>query len=140
MRPMLQASFCLQPPGDTPTRRSTFDAILAGCIPVFFEEQSAKTQYGWHLPENEFESFSVHIPKEEVVYKGMKILNVLRGIPGSRVRRMREKILGLIPRVMYRKHNSSYGLRAKKDAFDISIDGTLKRIQSRLEELALADR
>ena len=28
--------FCLQPSGDTPTRQSWFDAILAGCIPVFF--------------------------------------------------------------------------------------------------------
>ncbi|KAF9616720.1 hypothetical protein IFM89_031996 [Coptis chinensis] len=69
MRPMLKASFCLQPPGDTPTRRSTFDAILAGCIPVFFEESSAKTQFGWHLPENQFDEFSVFIPKEEVVLK-----------------------------------------------------------------------
>ncbi|KAI4345427.1 hypothetical protein L6164_012553 [Bauhinia variegata] len=138
MRPMLQASFCLQPPGETPTRRSTFDGILAGCIPVFFEDQSAKLQYGWHLPENDFESFAVFIPKEEVVFKGKKILDVLRRIPRSRVRRMREKILELIPRVLYRKHNSSHGLRAKKDAFDISIDGALKKIQSRLEEVALA--
>ncbi|KAB2629429.1 xyloglucan galactosyltransferase KATAMARI1-like protein [Pyrus ussuriensis x Pyrus communis] len=38
MRPMLQAGFCLQPPGDTPTRRSTFDNIVADCIPVFFED------------------------------------------------------------------------------------------------------
>ncbi|KAL8552636.1 hypothetical protein ACS0TY_001358 [Phlomoides rotata] len=42
MKPMLQASFCLEPPGDTPTRKSTFDSILAGCIPVFFEEISTK--------------------------------------------------------------------------------------------------
>lgn len=137
MRPMLQASFCLQPPGDTPTRRSTFDSVLAGCIPVFFEDLSAKSQYGWHLPENEFESFSVFIPKEEVVFKGMRILDVLRRIPRSRVRRMREKVLEFIPRVVYRKHNSSPGLRAKKDAFDIAVDGTLDKIRSRLQELAL---
>ncbi|KAJ6308293.1 hypothetical protein OIU76_017967 [Salix suchowensis] len=35
MRPMLQATFCLQPPGDTPTRRSTFDGILAGLYTSF---------------------------------------------------------------------------------------------------------
>ncbi|XP_054793377.1 probable xyloglucan galactosyltransferase GT19 [Prosopis cineraria] len=138
MRPMLQASFCLQPPGDTPTRRSTFDGFLAGCIPVFFEDQSAKSQYDWHLPENEFESFSVFIPKEDVVFKGVKIFDVLRGISRGRVRRMRDKVLEMIPRVMYRRHNSSPGLRTKKDAFDVSIDGTLQKIQTRLQELNLA--
>ena len=28
--------FCLQPDGDTPTRQGWFDALLSGCIPVFF--------------------------------------------------------------------------------------------------------
>ncbi|CAL0307227.1 unnamed protein product [Lupinus luteus] len=137
MKPMLQASFCLQPPGDTPTRRSTFDSIIAGCIPVFFEDLSARSQYGWHLPDSEFDGFSVFIAKEDVVFKGLRILDVLRRIPRSRVRRMREKVMELIPRVVYRKHNSSPGLRAKKDAFDIAVDGTLDKIQSRLKELVL---
>lgn len=133
MRPMLQATFCLQPPGDTPTRRSTFDAIVAGCIPVFFEEQSAKMQYRWHLPEETYDDFAVFIAKEEVVYKGLKILDVLMGIPRDQVRRMREKVIELMPRVVYRKHGSSLGLRTKKDAFDIAIEGALERINSRLK-------
>ncbi|CAK8563682.1 unnamed protein product [Lathyrus sativus] len=137
MKPMLGANFCLQPPGDTPTRRSTFDAILAGCIPVFFEDLSAKLQYSWHLPQNEFEGFSVTIPKEDVVFKGLRILDALQRIPRARVRRMREKVMELIPRVVYRKHNSSPGLRAKKDAFDLTIDGTLDKIRTRLQELDL---
>nr|XP_011463740.1 PREDICTED: xyloglucan galactosyltransferase KATAMARI1 [Fragaria vesca subsp. vesca] len=132
MKPMLQASFCLQPPGDTPTRRSIFDSILAGCIPVFFEEMSARTQYGWHLPEDQYPEFSVYIPKEDVVFKDTRILDVLRNIPRAKVRRMREKVLGLIPRIMYRKHGSSMGLRTKKDAFDIAIEGVLQRVRSRV--------
>lgn len=133
MRPMLQATFCLQPPGDTPTRRSTFDAIIAGCIPVFFEELSADSQYGWHLRKDMYREFSVFIPKEEVVYKGLRILDVLMGIPRNEVRSMREKVVELIPRVVYRKHGSSLGLRAKKDAFDIAVEGVLERINSRLK-------
>ncbi|KAK2641704.1 hypothetical protein Ddye_023467 [Dipteronia dyeriana] len=39
--------FCLLPPGDSFTRRSTFDSILAGCIPVFFHSGSAYAQYTW---------------------------------------------------------------------------------------------
>ncbi|PHT58127.1 hypothetical protein CQW23_00490 [Capsicum baccatum] len=136
MKPMLQASFCLQPPGDTPTRRSTFDGILAGCIPVFFEDLSAKKQYGWHLPEEKYEEFSVFISKEDVVFKGLSIVDVLTSIPRSQVRRMREKVLEMMPRVMYIKHGSSLGLRTKKDAFDIAVEGTLERIKSRLQEVA----
>lgn len=30
--------FCIQPPGSSPTRRSTFDCLLAGSIPVFFSQ------------------------------------------------------------------------------------------------------
>ncbi|GMH01607.1 hypothetical protein Nepgr_003446 [Nepenthes gracilis] len=134
MKPMLHATFCLQPPGDTPARRSTFDGILAGCIPVFFEDQSARIQYRWHLPSKEFEEFSVTIPKEDVVYRGLSIVDVLMRIPRGEVRRMRERVMELIPRVIYRKHGSSLGLRARKDAFDVAIEGTLKRIHSRLRE------
>ena len=136
MKPMLQATFCLQPPGDTPTRRSTFDSLLAGCIPVFFEELSAKSQYTWHLPEEIYREFSVFIPKEEVVFKGMRILDLLMGIPRTRVRRMREKVIELMPRVMYRRHGSSMNFRATKDAFDIAIEATLQRIKYRLEGVA----
>jgi hypothetical protein len=28
--------FCLQPAGDSPTRKGIFDAVMAGCIPVLF--------------------------------------------------------------------------------------------------------
>ncbi|OWM88393.1 probable xyloglucan galactosyltransferase GT19 [Punica granatum] len=135
MKPMLRSNFCFQPPGDTPTRRSTFDSILAGCIPVVFEDQSAKSQYSWHLPEEDFGEFSVFIPKEDVVYKGLKIMDVLMAIPSWKVKKMREKVLEIMPRTIYRSHGSSPGLRAKKDAFDIAVENTLKRIKSRLEEV-----
>ncbi|KAM0921393.1 hypothetical protein ACQ4PT_006873 [Festuca glaucescens] len=44
------AEFCVQPRGDSFTRKSTFDSILAGCIPVFFHPVSAYLQYIWYLP------------------------------------------------------------------------------------------
>ncbi|XP_042055301.1 probable xyloglucan galactosyltransferase GT19 [Salvia splendens] len=136
MRPMLRASFCLQPPGDTPTRRSTFDAMVAGCIPVFFEEQSAKKQYTWHMAEEEYGEWSVFIAKEDVVGKeGVRIMDVLMGIPRTEVRRMRERVVALIERVVYRKHGSSSGLRSKKDAFDIAVEGALQRINSRVHQI-----
>ncbi|KAK9280091.1 hypothetical protein L1049_013776 [Liquidambar formosana] len=63
---MFQSSvFCLQPPGDSYTRRSAFDSILAGCIPVFFHPGSAYVQYLWHLPKN-YKKYSVFIPSNHV--------------------------------------------------------------------------
>lgn len=140
IRPMLRASFCLQPPGDTPTRRATFDGIVAGCIPVFFEEATARAQYGWHLPPaEEYRSFSVHIPKEDVVAGGLSIADVLLGIPAGEVDRMREKVLEVAPRVIYRRHRSSAGLRARKDAVDLAVEGALRRINGRLRSLKASD-
>lgn len=133
MRPMLEAAFCLQPPGDTPTRRSTFDGIIAGCIPVFFDEMTARRQYGWHMPEEKYEEFSVFLPKEEVVFKGRSVVEELARRPRGEVSRMREKVIEMMERVMYRKHGSSMGLRNKKDAIDIAIEGTLQRIKSKLQ-------
>jgi hypothetical protein len=136
MRPMLSAKFCLQPPGDTPTRRSTFDAILAGCVPVFFEDIAARRQYGWHLPPARYDEFSIHIPKESVVFGGVKIISTLEAVPEPVVRRMRERALEYAPRVMYRRHGSSEELReAEKDAVDLAIDGALRRIRWRTRAL-----
>ncbi|KAG6469957.1 hypothetical protein ZIOFF_070896 [Zingiber officinale] len=135
MRPMLRARFCLQPPSETPTRRSTFDGILAGCIPVFFEEASAERQFGWHLPRRRYDDFSVTIPKEEVVFGGRRIVDVLQAIPPARVLRMREAVLELAPTVIYRRHGSSAALRARKDAFDVAVDGVLRRIRRRVREM-----
>uniref|UniRef100_A0A7I4C730 Exostosin GT47 domain-containing protein n=2 Tax=Physcomitrium patens TaxID=3218 RepID=A0A7I4C730_PHYPA len=48
----LTSHFCMQPPGDSPTRRSEFDSLVAGCIPVLFHPSTAYLQYPKHLPRN----------------------------------------------------------------------------------------
>ncbi|KAF8728058.1 hypothetical protein HU200_018634 [Digitaria exilis] len=132
MRAMLRSKFCLEPPGDTPTRRSTFDAILAGCVPVFFEDLAARKQYGWHLPPARYDEFSVHIPKETVVFGGVRIVETLQSVPEAEVRRMRKRVLEMAPRVVYRRHGSTAELRAAgKDAVDLAVDGVMRRIRRR---------
>ncbi|KAF9615881.1 hypothetical protein IFM89_026807 [Coptis chinensis] len=54
----LDSDFCLQPRGDSFTRRSIFDCMVAGSIPVFFWRRTAYFQYEWFLPV-EPESYSV---------------------------------------------------------------------------------
>ena len=43
----LASDFCLVPPGDTPTRRAFFDALLTGCVPVVKTRRTA--DYAWYL-------------------------------------------------------------------------------------------
>jgi hypothetical protein len=46
--PYSLATFCLMPGGDFPSRKGVLDALLAGCIPVVFQESTATTQWPWH--------------------------------------------------------------------------------------------
>ena len=42
-----EATFCLQPMGDSITRKAMVDAVLLGCIPVFFHA-GQRLQWPWH--------------------------------------------------------------------------------------------
>eukprot|EP00605_Chrysophyceae_sp_TOSAG23-4_P002054 GSChrysophyteH1.ASY1.ANO1.2275.1 assembled CDS len=51
--------FCLQPPGDMPSRKGVFDAILSGCIPVLFHPLTAKYMYEWHWGQDLWEDIAI---------------------------------------------------------------------------------
>ncbi|CAL4942190.1 unnamed protein product [Urochloa decumbens] len=128
MRVFEGSDFCLQPRGDSLTRRSTFDAILAGCIPVFFHPGSAYTQYTLHLPK-EPESWSVLITHTEVSERNVSIEERLARIPPETVRAMREEVIRLIPRVVYANPTSR---RVDfKDAFDVAVEAVIDRVAKR---------
>ncbi|TKY69115.1 Xyloglucan galactosyltransferase KATAMARI1-like [Spatholobus suberectus] len=115
---MSESVFCLQAPGDSFTRRSTFDSVLAGCIPVFFSEHTAYTQYRWYLP-TERDTYSVFIDEREVGEGKKGIEAVLMGVSGEEVKRMQEVVIGLIPRLTYAHPNASeVGFR---DAVDVAL-------------------
>ena len=40
-----QSVFCLQPPGDSPTRRAFYDSLLFGCIPVISKSAAESYTY-----------------------------------------------------------------------------------------------
>lgn len=122
------SNFCLQPRGDTYTRRSTFDSILAGCIPVFFDTRTAYDQYIWHLPKN-YSKYSVFISKNAIM-NGTEdqIEKILSGISRDEVLAMREEVISLIPKVIYA--NPSSRLETLEDAFDFAIKGVLERVEA----------
>lgn len=121
----LDSDFCLQPRGDSFTRRSIFDCMVAGSIPVFFWKRTAYYQYEWFLP-GEPGSYSVFIDRNEVK-NGSSIRGELDKISKEEVRRMREKVVEYIPKLVYAKPNE--GLKGIKDAFDVAVDGVLRRIK-----------
>ncbi|GJQ94054.1 probable xyloglucan galactosyltransferase GT19, partial [Tanacetum coccineum] len=112
------------PTGDTLTRRSTFDSILAGCIPCLLRSWRRSNMRGI------FRMTSMM----SYLFKGVSVVEVLKGIPKSRARKTRKKLIEMIIRIVYRRHGSSLGLRNQKDAFDIAV--TIQRIKARLESLS----
>ncbi|KAG9145269.1 hypothetical protein Leryth_008227 [Lithospermum erythrorhizon] len=121
---LLGSDFCLQPKGDSYTRRSVFDCMLAGSIPVFFWRRTAYDQYEWYLP-GEPESYSVFISHEDV-RNGLSINKILEGYSREEVRKMREKVIDIIPKIIYAWNGK--GLGNVKDAFDVAVEGFLNRI------------
>lgn len=119
----MDSTFCLQPRGDSFTRRSTFDCLLAGSIPVFFWHRSAYMQYKWHLPED-VGSYSVFISKDDM-RNGTKIEDVLNSYSTEQVQAMREAVIEIVPRIVYAV--SGFSLKEHKDAFDVAIEGVMKR-------------
>ena len=125
---MSKSTFCLQAPGDSFTRRSTFDSILAGCIPVFFSEHTAYTQYVWYFP-TERDTYSVFIEEREVNEGKKRIEDVLVGIEEKEVEKMREVVIGLIPKLTYTHPNASGDV-----GFEDVVDVALQHLSHLLDE------
>lgn len=115
--------FCLQPPGDSYTRRSMFDSILAGCIPVFFHPYSAYAQYIWYFPKN-YSSYSVYIPANDIKHRRVSINETLSRFSEDQVVAMRKEVVKLIPKVIYGDPKSGI-----EDAFEIAVKGIIKRVE-----------
>ncbi|KAK4796346.1 hypothetical protein SAY86_028672 [Trapa natans] len=134
---MFQSSlFCLQPQGDSYTRRSAFDSMLAGCIPVFFHPGSAYTQYTWHLPKD-ITKYSVFIPEDDIRKRNVTIEARLKEITPEQVKKMREEVINLIPRLIYADPRSK--LETVKDAFDVAVQAVIDKV-TRLRKNIIAGR
>lgn len=140
------STFCLHPrggAGDAYTRRSIFDAILAGCIPVFFHPGTAYVQYTWHLPRDHAR-YSVYIPEEDVLRAGAgnnnassssSVEETLRKIPPDAVERMRAAVVELIPTVIYADTSSRLEASSVPDAFDVAVEAVIKKVTKLRKDL-----
>ncbi|KAG7573395.1 Exostosin-like [Arabidopsis suecica] len=123
--------FCLQPPGDTPTRRSIFDSILAGCIPVLFSPDSVYNQYKWYFPKDHTK-YSVYISEEDVKNGKVSIEKLLASVREEKISRMRNEVEKIIPKIIYTKPGA-VGAEKIEDAFEIAVARVLERVQDATE-------
>lgn len=125
LKVMSRSQFCLQAPGDSFTRRSTFDSVLAGCIPVFFSPHTVYTQYEWFFPAGDGSAYSVYID-ENVLKMGngtervVSIEEELLKIEREKVDRMRRTVINLMPRLTYAHPNATYS--GFQDAVDVALE------------------
>ena len=96
----LRAKFCPAPAGDSITRKSLFDSLVGGCIPVIFAKGSL-AQYMWFLTSKEREDVSVFIPKQSIMEGGANYLDILKGISDEEIMRKQRAIEAVAPRLQY---------------------------------------
>ncbi|XP_019238683.1 PREDICTED: xyloglucan-specific galacturonosyltransferase 1-like [Nicotiana attenuata] len=122
----MESEFCLQPPGDSPTRKSVFDSLISGCIPVIFDPFTAYYQYSWHLPEDH-RKYSVFIDQEDVRNMKVNVVERLMQIPAKERENMRRYIIyELLPGLVYGDPKSK--MEKFQDAFSITINNLFERL------------
>lgn len=85
-----KATFCLEPPGDTPYRRSFTDDIALGCIPVLFNRMQNHA-YSW-MWDGWREASRVLVPRGPFSKGQIDLFALLSSIPDHFRRRMQANI------------------------------------------------
>ena len=68
----LNATFCLEPYGDSPTRKSVSDSLLLGCIPVLSSPDQRRVWH-WHTGARWDEFSLLHASSNGVIERLMKV-------------------------------------------------------------------
>jgi len=85
-----EATFCLEPAGDSPYRRSFTDDIALGCIPVLFNRMQDHA-YSW-MWDGWREASRVMVPRGPFLKGQIDIFALLSSIPDHFLRRMQATI------------------------------------------------
>ena len=121
-----QATFCLQPGGDTITRKGIIDSILLGCIPVLFHDGQL-AQWPWHWG-SWVHNATVLLNQSAIRSKDIDVIDVLATIPKEVVETMQLCLRTHAHRMQYSTSDtvatsSSQHGRSAPDAFDIILQG-----------------
>jgi hypothetical protein len=115
------STFCLTPPGDTPTRRGFVEALLMGCIPVVFDERT-RSSMPWYLSEAQLAQTTVLLDADSLG-RDMSELEVRLQALWPQVPAMRLAIAAIATSLQYayadpsEKEHSEVG----PDALDVAL-------------------
>lgn len=129
------STFCLQPPGDDPSRKGVMDSLLCGCIPVTFHPDTLMAALPLHLSESEAREISVYIPEYMAQnVSSFNIVSFIESIPLSVIAKKQKKIASLgfrlqysVPPLAYLQNRSDETLWDPPfpDAVDLMLDGMI---------------
>ncbi|PHU00680.1 hypothetical protein BC332_30467 [Capsicum chinense] len=129
----IEVEFCLQPLGDSPTRKSVFNSLISGCIPIIFDPFTVYYQYPWNLPED-YKKYSVFIDQEDVSNMKVNVMeNLIKITTGKRENTRGYIIYELLPGLVYGDPKSK--LVKFQDAFTITINSLLDSDDENLQNL-----
>lgn len=125
-----QSAFCLQPGGDTISRKGIVDALLLGCIPVLFHSGQRRL-WPWHW--GEWVANATMLIDERLVRNGVvDVVRTLAAVSSSQVEAMQRVIAQRAGRMMYAAVDTGQLPRGTlpdsepHDAFDIAMQGALR--------------
>jgi hypothetical protein len=118
-----RAVFCLEPEGDSPWRKSIYDSITSGCIPVFFSGNTDALS-PLHWPPAVRASSRLVIP-ERAFLSGKTQLKALKYFPAERIAEMQRAIGAHAHRLHYALDDYPSG----DDAFEVLLKKAHLRAQ-----------
>ena len=110
------ATFCLQPGGDSPYRKGLYDALLLGCIPVVLSLYNTRVAPMHFWPGYQRNSIVVLNETAYLQPGATTLLDQLAAIPLQRIQKMRAVIARNVHRLQY----------ARRDYPDDAVDLLLK--------------
>ncbi|ORY69443.1 exostosin family-domain-containing protein [Leucosporidium creatinivorum] len=126
---MSQSTFCLQPPGDSPTRKGFFDSLLLGCIPVIFREGTYDRAWKGQV---ELEELAVFIDEQELLEgAGEDVVQRLKGVSEEEIQKKREGIARVAEKVQFGVPSSAEELKELGAGWtDDAVGMLLKQLSS----------
>ena len=114
-----RAVFCLEPAGDGPWRKSIYDTITMGCIPVVFSELTDDVA-PWYWQDLKPRA-RVLVPRQDFVEGRIDLRRFLQSIPPRLVRLMQETLKQRARAFQYSLHED------EGDGIRVVLDGLYRR-------------